>query len=377
MENNFSNELQHWGIKGQKWGQRRYQNPDGTLTPAGKKRYNKEVEKLKAEEAKIKTAEKIAANRQKTQSKIDKLDAKRQELEERKKALKSGKRGDTENDKPEETVDERREKALKSTNAKEIYENRDVLTYQELNDRLNRIDLEARLQSRIPPEPPKKTVMDRVDKAATSIGKATELYKKIDGAYSAFTTSAIGKQLAKSMGLDVPEKKPRESLDDFLKRVDSGKVTNKEINEYAQSEANVEKMLGYQVSRRKAAAKAAEEAARMNNKNSQKDKQSSKNEQNNNQKNDNQQNDQKQNDQKADNGQKPDKQNKDDRKQNDQKKVVDKKMSDAEINKKVQEAAKELEAAAKRSDETKKEVEVNTKQLEALLDEYGDFFFLE
>jgi len=32
-------ELQHWGIKGQKWGIRRYQNPDGTLTEAGKKRY--------------------------------------------------------------------------------------------------------------------------------------------------------------------------------------------------------------------------------------------------------------------------------------------------------------------------------------------------
>lgn len=32
-------ELRHWGIKGQRWGIRRYQNPDGTLTEAGKKRY--------------------------------------------------------------------------------------------------------------------------------------------------------------------------------------------------------------------------------------------------------------------------------------------------------------------------------------------------
>lgn len=31
-------ELRHHGIKGQKWGVRRYQNADGTLTPAGKKR---------------------------------------------------------------------------------------------------------------------------------------------------------------------------------------------------------------------------------------------------------------------------------------------------------------------------------------------------
>ena len=35
----MSNDLQHWGIKGMKWGVRRYQNNDGSLTPAGKKRY--------------------------------------------------------------------------------------------------------------------------------------------------------------------------------------------------------------------------------------------------------------------------------------------------------------------------------------------------
>lgn len=35
-------ELYHWGIKGMKWGVRRFQNPDGSLTPAGKKRYSAE-----------------------------------------------------------------------------------------------------------------------------------------------------------------------------------------------------------------------------------------------------------------------------------------------------------------------------------------------
>lgn len=38
-----TNEMIHSGIKGMRWGVRRYQNEDGTLTEAGRKRYTRDV----------------------------------------------------------------------------------------------------------------------------------------------------------------------------------------------------------------------------------------------------------------------------------------------------------------------------------------------
>ena len=40
-ETNRTDELYHHGIKGQRWGIRRYQNENGTLTTAGKKKYRR------------------------------------------------------------------------------------------------------------------------------------------------------------------------------------------------------------------------------------------------------------------------------------------------------------------------------------------------
>jgi hypothetical protein len=56
------NELLHWGIKGQKWGIRRFQNKDGSLTPAGKKKYGDKSDespdgKTKSSETKAKASD--------------------------------------------------------------------------------------------------------------------------------------------------------------------------------------------------------------------------------------------------------------------------------------------------------------------------------
>ena len=62
----YESSLQHWGIKGMKWGVRRFQAKDGSLTDAGKKRYKA----TKSDEAVFckKGAQRIANRRNKGDS---------------------------------------------------------------------------------------------------------------------------------------------------------------------------------------------------------------------------------------------------------------------------------------------------------------------
>jgi hypothetical protein len=75
-------ELYHHGTKGMKWGIRRYQNKDGSLTPAGKKRYKATEEELKAREKVIRNTERLRAKQAKLAAKKAELDAREKALQE-------------------------------------------------------------------------------------------------------------------------------------------------------------------------------------------------------------------------------------------------------------------------------------------------------
>ena len=235
----LNNELYHHGIKNMKWGIRRFQNKDGSLTPAGKKRYDKEVAKLKAEKKKLRNEISV----QKKADKLKQLEKERDVLKAQSKNLKKNSKTTTQEDKQAETIEQKRERLLKSTDAKELYENRALLTKNELDERINRIDTEAKLKSKIVVEK-RKTGMEkfneRMSKATDTIGNAVALYQKVDNAYSTFSKSSIGKSLANKLGIEQPKKEF--NIDEIWKK--RNKLSDEDLKKAAQrvkSEADLKR----------------------------------------------------------------------------------------------------------------------------------------
>jgi hypothetical protein len=192
-----NNELQHHGIPGMKWGIRRYQNKDGTLTNAGKKRYEKELAKAK-EEAKL------IKNRERTQAKLDKLSALKNDNASRKAALDHRKA-------EEKPVKEPKHKD-KPVTKKSIKD----LTDDELAAVVKRLQLEKQLESMTP----KKVSMGRqfVDSA---------LKPAINDAGKRLLTDFAIKQGKKFMGLD----EKSNALEDIVKDLRL-KKEHKELSDY-------------------------------------------------------------------------------------------------------------------------------------------------
>lgn len=170
MENNRSDELYHYGRKGMKW----YQNifTSGKNARADRKRKKslekaREVKKQKAEAAKQKAVE-------------------------------------------AESTAAKRERLLNSTNAQELYENRHLLTTVEINERINRIDTEAKLAGVAART--KTTGRDRVNKIMEYAKMANDIYD--------VTQKPVVKALKKKI-MGEKEVKNISKIEEVLKNLDN------------------------------------------------------------------------------------------------------------------------------------------------------------
>lgn len=147
----YSNDeyLAHHGILGMKWGVRRYQNKDGSLTPEGRKRY-----------------------------------------------------GDGDIDSGNESVDAKKARVLKSRSAIELYKHADLFSDAELKQAYERLNLEANIK-RLAPAP-----VHRGEKFVKNVLQTSAFATKlIDDA--AKTYGNIDKMMKISKGLPTDDKQAK------------------------------------------------------------------------------------------------------------------------------------------------------------------------
>lgn len=144
-------ELYHHGILGMKWGVRRFQNKDGSLTAAGKKRMSRKQKKA---------LEKARATRK---ANIEKA----------------------------KSVKEQKEEILKSRSAKQLFENAHLFDDKELQTAYNRLTLERNIKSLAPAEVSKgEALVNKAikigNKTSETLESGTKLYNNLARIMNAF-----------------------------------------------------------------------------------------------------------------------------------------------------------------------------------------------
>ena len=194
----YDSVIEHHGIKGQKWGVRRYRNPDGTLTPLGRKklgRLEQRVAKLgntvKQSRSRYMMLAKKKKNGTATSKELREYDQLSSAL---RKSSKKLKRASSELDSKKKTLNESKpaeksiDEVIKSGTKKEVLDRGNEMTVAQLQESFQRLNLKAQID---------KLDTDRVTKGekfakklAKTAGTISSIYDSVEKITK--VTNAIG-----------------------------------------------------------------------------------------------------------------------------------------------------------------------------------------
>lgn len=201
------------GVKGQKWGERNYQSKDGTWTRLG-------LERRRAREGNGSSGKKESYFAKRKRIRVEKAEAaKAKKVAVKEEAKVKKEQAET------ETLEERRARVLKSTDPQELFKNREVLTTAEINERINRINTEAKLGELA--EASKKGAMYYADQVLKYGNKINQVYE--------FTQKPVCKALAKKMGIKTAEPKPV-NYEEALRNIN--RMSNDQVQQLARRTTN-------------------------------------------------------------------------------------------------------------------------------------------
>ena len=176
--------LEHWGIKGMKWRVRRFQNKDGSLTAAGRKRYSDSAEGGKSTSA---------SNKSKSSSSSGKSSGK----------LSSASKSSSSSEEKQDPV---------------IKKKPSEMTDEELNAAINRLNLEKKYMDLLPkppaPTPKQKRLVTRIFEKTRDDVVIPALTQSAKNALSAW----LEKSFKDALGLN--SKNDDDSLKALKERVD-------------------------------------------------------------------------------------------------------------------------------------------------------------
>lgn len=212
--------LVHSGITGMKWGVRRFQNEDGTLTEAGKIRYGA---KGSAPRHKPSNARKLAKKR------AANLEKARQA-----KAAKAAHEAEKKN-------------AVERGSAEEVMKFKTELSNKELQDVVNRLRLESQLSDFLPKEEVKtksKNLVDKVvdvaDKTRSNVEKGINVWNTIVKIHNSFSSDKWqpigGDSVAEARQKKADEKKEKAEKASKLAKINNalkgGTITHQQYLKY-------------------------------------------------------------------------------------------------------------------------------------------------